>query len=395
MAAFYCCALVEGGHRVILVCGEVPQASRQAGERMLDELRRSGVETVTLPELGKLARPRTVARLKWIVEREHADCVISFQQRDQTAALWAAYRAGVPGIISAQNRHTFWGKWPIRKVKESVFAASTRRLASLAICTSEAVQSELIDRFGVAREKTTVLPNGVDVLGFPQFAKPHKDRVRAELGISKNELLLVNVGRIDPQKAQDLLVEAFSRVDGIGRLRLVLAGGISHGGNEERMRKFLEAIEHRVRELRLGNRVVFAGWRDDVPLLLSTADIYVHSARWEGWPLVVVEAMAAGVPVIATDCAGWPQGFQNGVHGQIVPRGNVEELRAAIADVAGRTCDERASMGAAARRLAETQFDIRTIGKTFVGLVESVLQWRNKPGKIVGSGRRDAASQPG
>lgn len=374
MACYYCCALAAAGHRVVLVCGDVPPAAQEAGNRMLDEMRQCGVETRTVPELNRLVRPKTVTRVQRIIVSEQADCVISFQQRDHAAALWAAYRSGVPCVVSAQNQYTFWGSWPTRKLKETVFAGSARKLASLAVCTSQVVQRELVERFGLAREKTVVLPNGVEVRGFPEFSAEEKARVRDELGVRPDETLLLNVGRIDVQKGQDVLLDAFSRIECTDGLKLVFAGGVSRGGNQERMQSFYEGLEARVEQAGLRERVVFAGWRDDIPLLLSAADVYVHSARWEGWPLVLVEAMAAKRPVIGTDCAGRPEGFIDGVQGQIVPTEEADALRSAIVGIAGLPEEQRLLMGTAARQLAETHYDIELIGRKFVQLIEGVVQ---------------------
>jgi glycosyltransferase involved in cell wall biosynthesis len=373
MAVFFCKALAEAGHRVVLVCGDVPPAARDAGGRMLEEMRRFGVQIQMLPALRQLTRPGTVASVREIVAQEGADCLISFQQRDQITALWAAYGAGVPCIVSAQNQYTFWGYWPVRKLKETMFACSTRRLTSLAVCTSEAVQRELVERFGLAREKTTVLPNGVDVRGFPEFSSEEKARARASLGVADDELLLINVGRIDVQKGQDLLIEAFRGVPSRRRLKLVLVGGVSRGGNAHRMQVFYGKIRERVATAGLADRVIFAGWREDVPLLLSAADCYVHAARWEGWPLVLIEAMAARLPVISTNCAGRPHGFEDGVHGMIVPSGQVEPLQSAMQDLIQVSEVSRTRMGAAARRLAETHYDIRALSRRFVKVVEETM----------------------
>lgn len=341
---------------------------------MLDEMRESGIEIRSLPELRQLIRPRTVASIRDTIAQEQAACLISFQQRDQIAALWAARGAGVPCIVSAQNQYTFWGNWVSRKLKGTLFAHSMRQLASLSLCTSEVVRRELVERFGVPSEKTTLLPNGVDVHGFPKFSPAEKASARASLGVGEDELMLINVGRIDVQKGQDLLIEAFHQVQSPRKLKLVLVGGVSRGGNEHRMQEFDNTIRQRVEVCGLTDRVIFAGWRNDVPQLLSAADGYVHSARWEGWPLILVEAMAAGLPVIGTDCAGRPFSFEDGLHGAIVPAGQVEPLRRAIENLAAPENVERVRMGAAARRLAETHYDIRALGQRFVLAVEETMR---------------------
>jgi glycosyltransferase involved in cell wall biosynthesis len=108
-------------------------------------------------------------------------------------------------------------------------------------------------------------------------------------------------------------------------------------------------------------------------LLLAGADAYVHAARWEGWPLAVLEAMAAARPTITTDCCGRPEGFRDGVHGQVVPSGDVGALRDAMLRMASMDADAREAAGRAVRALAEEHYDIRDVSKRFVGMVEELL----------------------
>jgi glycosyltransferase involved in cell wall biosynthesis len=373
MASYFCAALVRAGHRVVVICGEVPQVAKEAGNRMLEEMRQAGITIQPMAELQRLIRPSTVRQVRDIILAERGDCVISFQQRDQTTALWAARCAGVPGVVSAQNQCTFWGAWPLRKLKEQVFGFTARRFASLAVCTSEVVQRELIDRFRFRADRSTVLPNGVPVHGFPTFRDEDKREARRSLGVHDDELLLINVGRIDTQKGQDILVEAVARVNYDQKFKLVCVGGVSRGGNHQRMQQFSDGIHARVKQCNLEDRVVFAGWRNNVPLLLSAADAYVHSARWEGWPLVLVEAMAAELPVVGTDCAGRPTGFADGTHGYIVNTEDVDALKTGIEKVVRMNGQQRTEMGQAGRKLAERHYDIGAISEEFVRLVESVL----------------------
>lgn len=373
MASYFCAALVRAGHRVVVICGDVPQVAKEAGNRMLDEMRQAGVKIQPMAELQRLCRPSTIRQVRDIILAERGDCVISFQQRDQTMALWAARCAGVPGVVSAQNQCTFWGAWPLRKLKELVFGFTARRFTSLAVCTSEVVQRELVERFRIRADRSTVLPNGVSVHGFPTFREEEKKDARRSLGVNRDELLLINVGRIDTQKGQDILVEAISGLNYDREFKLVCVGGVSRGGNHLRMQQFNEEIRARVKQWNLEDRIVFAGWRDDVPLLLSAADAYVHSARWEGWPLVLVEAMAAGLPVVGTDCAGRPCGFADGTHGYIVKSEDADALRRGIENVLKLDEQQREEMGQAGRNLAERHYDIGKIGEEFVRLVEGVL----------------------
>jgi glycosyltransferase involved in cell wall biosynthesis len=382
MAYLFAQALVGGGHRVVLAHGPDPAADGDgAGESILGPMREIGVRTVPVDGLAfplTAAAPRRVAE---IAVEHAASSVIGFQQRDRAVALKAAHRAGIPGVISAQNRHTFRGTWPVRQLKRRVYMRAVRALAELVICPSEAVRCELIESFGVRPERTVVVPNGIDVERFPNFSDDEKARVRAEFDVGDDELMLLSIGRIDTQKGYDVLLRAVEQMrPPAGPFKLIIVGGISRGPTRKQMERYEKNLRAFVAEKAMQHEVRFAGWRDDCPLLLRAADIYVHSARWEGWPLAVVEAMGAERPIVTTDCAGRPLGFVDGAHGWVVPTGDSGALSRALQDVIAAAPARRAAMGRASRAIALEHYDIRRIGERFVRLIESIHEGRKSAG---------------
>jgi glycosyltransferase involved in cell wall biosynthesis len=375
MAYWFARALRAAGHNVILIHGPEPPGNDKNGEQsILGQMRALGVQTETVDGLAfplGSAVPRRVAE----ITRTHgAGCVIGFQQRDRVVALQAARRVGVAGIISAQNQHRFRGNWPVRKLKQWFYTRAVSRLADLIICPAQIVQNELVNKFGVPVERTAVLPNGVDVEGFPDFDADSKSDVRREFNVRDGELMLVSIGRIDTQKGYDVLLRALRQHPAqLTPVKLVVAGGISDGATEKRMRRYQAGLLKFVSENELEDRVIFAGWRNDCPLLLRTADFYVHPARWEGWPLAVVEAMSAELPTVMTDCSGRPEGYVDSEHGYVVPKDDADSLSRAMTRVIEASSDERNRMGNAARALALRHYDIKLIGERFVQLVEGVL----------------------
>lgn len=171
---------------------------------------------------------------------------------------------------------------------------------------------------------------------------------------------VVFVGRLDPVKGVSLLLEAFSRVRaGHPAARLTVAG-------DGRARARLEA---RARDLGLADVVAFPGYLDEgqVAALLSTADMLILPSFAEGLPVVLMEALASRIPVIATQIAGVPELVQDGISGFIVPPGDV----ASLADRMDRLLadpDLRASMGAAGRARVEAEFDIASEAQKLAAL---------------------------
>jgi glycosyltransferase involved in cell wall biosynthesis len=325
------------------------------------------------PGLARVFAPSVTRRLAELIERERVDAVIPFSQLDGKFALWAAGRAGVPCIVSAQNLYRFWGSLPMRLLKEGVYRSALRRNARFLVCTSTVVQDQVVERYGIPRERTGLLANGIDVSAFSGVEPSRARQVREALGIEPGDCMLLNVGRIDLQKGQDVLLRAFGAIArDFPRAKLVFVGAPTHG-NDRRMATYEEELHGLVRSQGISSQVIFTGWRNDIPELLAAADVYVHPARWEGWPLALVEGMAARRPVIASDCAGWPEGFETGVHGYIVPTENVRALSDAMRRVLSVSPAERRAMGEAARRLAEESYDISVIGDRFVEMLSKVL----------------------
>jgi glycosyltransferase involved in cell wall biosynthesis len=370
MALEYARALVSAGHRVLAAAGP-PSAGMPS---ILADLAAAGVAVRRVPPFTPRNAAKLLLVLRRLVRDEKVECLVCFQQRDRVLACLVAGLTATPCVVSAQSQHVFRGGPVERRVKERIYAWAVRSRADLVICTSEVVQDEARGALGVEDLRTTVLPNGIDVQAFPVFGAEGARSLRRELGVSDDERLLLNVGRIDRQKGQDLLLRAFQAVaERNPRVRLGLVGGVGRSSASGEAREFRNQLRSLVRAGGLEERVLFLGWRDDVPRLLAAADLYVHPSRWEGWPVAVVEAMAAGLPVVASDCAGRPPGFVDGGHGWIHPTGEVPALRDALDRALATPPAELRVMGARARRLAERHYDIRLLGERFVELVEGVV----------------------
>ncbi|MCA9791316.1 MAG: glycosyltransferase family 4 protein, partial [Candidatus Eremiobacteraeota bacterium] len=297
-----------------------------------------------------------------------AACLVAFNQRDRKFALWAGLRTAAPVVVHVGNQHRFHGPRLWRWFKEKIYGFYIRR-ASLLVCTSPTVEAEMLERFGTDPARTVTLPNGIEVDRFEKMAKLE----RASLGVSEQAILALNLGRLAPQKGQDLLLEALARVEE-PRLHLLLVGQPAHGSPG-----YGSGLRELAARLGIGQRVHFLGWRDDVAELLGTADFFVASSRWEGSPLAVLEAMAAGLPVLYTDCSGRLGGFEDGVHGQTVATGQVEPLARGLSALARLTPEQRRQSGLAARQLVRQNYDVVSItGPRFVALIEALLK-RSSP----------------
>ena len=370
-ALSFCKALRQAGWRVVVIWG--PSSRKEEGVVAIEAMEDAGVEVHTLTRLVAPTAPVWFA-LRRIAKLNPPDVVIGIMQRDRPIAMALGRSLAVPGVVAAQNQHLFWGTPVISWAKRQIYTFAIRNWASLVVCTSERVRDE-IESFGVGRNRTTVLPNGINPDPPVKLTASERIGLRAELGAGPETTLLLNVGRLDAQKGQDILVEAFAgccraRPD----LRLSLIGGISGGAAKVRTVAFDAMLRARVEELGIAQQVRFVGWRSDVRRLLAVADGYVHASRWEGFSFAMLEALAASLPVVITDCSGTPDGFIESKHGWIVPAGDAGALARAIAQMADLTPEARSSMGKAGRRLVEERYGSEVIGDRFADLVGGVVK---------------------
>jgi len=373
MACQFGRALAKRGHRVVVAHGPIPRdAQGTPAESVLPAMHEAGIETHLEPRLAFPLSPRLSRDVANLAGRVGAEAIVGVNQRDRAVALQAAGRAGIAGLISAQNQHRFWGPRPIAWMKEKFYASVVRRHARLVVCTSKVVQDEFVTRFGLPISKTVTLQNAIQVANFPEYSAVAIDNVRQSLGIDESTFMWLNVGRVDYQKGQDILIEALGHLRTTAQpWKIVVVGDVSAGPNQPRMQKYARQFRERADALGLSDRIVFAGWRSDVPLLLRATNGYVHAARWEGSPLAVIEAMAASCPIVTPDNAARPAGFEPGRHGLLAKAEDPISLAHRMAHMMALPVQERSAFGTAARQLAEADFDIAHVGSRFADLVEA------------------------
>lgn len=185
---------------------------------------------------------------------------------------------------------------------------------------------------------------------------------------SKDDVIsLINVGKFKKAKNHFLLIESFAiALEKEPKLRLVLVGDGS----------LRRRVEERVKQLGLSGKVVFLGWREDVSSVLNNSDIFVLSSAWEGFGMVLVEAMAAGKPVVATKVGGVPEVVEEGLAGILVPPQDPVALAEAILTLAENK-DLRKIMGQKGEEIAKKKFDILLIAPQYEELYERELKARS------------------
>ncbi len=220
-------------------------------------------------------------------------------------------------------------------------------------CVSKAIERWLRDEVGVRRPVTQIY-NGVDT---GVFRPGPGGRVRSELGLPADAFVAGIVGRLDPIKDHPTLFRAFSRLrESVPEARLLVVGD---GPERERL------------EREAGEGVVFLGDRTDVPEVLRALDVFVLCSRNEGISNTILEAMATGLPVVATGVGGNPELVMPGRTGTLVPPGDPEALCAALGRYAGAPRLARAH-GEAGRARAASGFSVEAMVSAYEGVWRAV-----------------------
>jgi glycosyltransferase involved in cell wall biosynthesis len=293
-------------------------------------LRAEGLDVQVMPGWSHVA---TILALRKLAQQWRPDILVAHGFSEHIWGRYAGLLAGVPHLVhvehNSRERYTRW------RLAQALWLA---RRSAATVGVSEGVRHHLLE-LGFPAANCVAIPNGIDMQRFPEaLQQPWAEREDA----------VVMASRFGRQKDHATLVHALALL-GEQAPRLYLAGG-----GKQRQRN---AIAAQVRRLGLESQVQFMGQVADVPDLLRRQRIFVLSTHYEGMPLALVEAMAAGCACIASDVVGAREVLEHGRTGLLVPEGNAEALAQAIAGL--RADPERAeALGRSARQYAVQNFNV-------------------------------------
>jgi glycosyltransferase involved in cell wall biosynthesis len=220
------------------------------------------------------------------------------------------------------------------------------------IAVSNAVRRALLDGDGVSASRIETIHHGLE----PEAPAPDPDALRRDLGIAPEETLVGMAGRLLESKGMRQGLEAVARIRGSHpRCRLVIAGD----------GPLRETLRTGAKDLGLGSSTHFLGWREDVPQIMAALDVFLMPSLREGFGIVLLEAMAAGVPVVASAAGAAREVVRNGETGFVVEPGDVGGLASGLDRLLG-DADLRRRMGRMARARVESEFTAaRMVERTY------------------------------
>jgi len=287
----------------------------------------------------------------------------------------AARLAGIPHLYLAHIE--FQPDMPIFQrlpLSLASYAQLMGELSDHVVAVSESVASTLSSH--IPTQKLQVIHNGLELQTFDHALNQQSNNFRAELGIEDSDILIAAVGRIAPDKGFDYLLDAARQVLGntSGNIHFIVVG------SEENQAHAAE-LKQKIIDYDISKHFHFLGFRDDVPDILATSDVFVLSSRKEGHPYVMLEAMASKCAIVACNCAGVEETIDEGETGFIVPIGDhdaiARQLRLLIDDAPLRT-----KLAGAARNKIVSSF---TADKTANSLIEAYENLLAMPRQSSGS----------
>ncbi|MFH1279157.1 MAG: glycosyltransferase family 4 protein [Candidatus Eisenbacteria bacterium] len=344
-------ALARRGYPVILLASP--------GTPIAAEGVRRGLPTRPVLSRSYLA-PLAAARVAGILRGEKIRIVHAEFSKDLWTLVPAAKMAGgVPVVLtkhlaSSVNKTDLVHRW---------LYGNTARVVAI----SSMVEENLLRRTPLPREKIVVIPNGVDLSRFPP-GRPGRAETRREWEIPEGAVAIGLVGRISRGKGQLEFLRAAAMVAREERgARFLVIGSVTEGEEEYGAR-----ARDLAREIDLGDRLRFTGFREDVPGALAALDILVVPSRSEALGNVVLEGMAASLPIAAAGAAGIRDLVVDGETGILFPPDDPEAIAAALRRLLSDDA-LRASLGARGRERAERHFDRERRTDRIESLYEEIL----------------------
>jgi sugar transferase (PEP-CTERM/EpsH1 system associated) len=269
----------------------------------------------------------------------------------------AATCAGVPLVIHAEHGTIQGGRW--RLVTQRFLWRRVHKV----LCVSQAHRQRLADTVGFPYDGLMPIRNGVDINAFtPRPAD--KEAIRAEMGLELDPLYIGTVGNLRPVKNQTLLLQAAQQV--CAKYRHVRVVIIGEGPLREQLMRTAE-------ELGIQKQVRLLGARAEIPDLLNALDIFVLPSLSEGLPMSVLEAMACGLPVVATGVGGIPEVVVDGETGLLVPSQDVWQLVGALETLV-QQATTRIRFGQQGRQRAVEHFSLQRMVHEYQTLYESLMR---------------------
>jgi glycosyltransferase involved in cell wall biosynthesis len=318
------------------------------------ELAKAGIESIVI-ENKYSYDPFYLWRLIRLIKSRRVDIIHAHEFMMNVYGAVAGLITGAPVVTTVHGKKYFFERLRRRLLYRFV-ARSTAMVA-----VSQDLRRFIAEKVGTSEGRIGMICNGIDCKNYTR--SEGLDSLRNELGISPGTLVVGTVGNLYPVKGYNFLLQAVSRVIREASNVIFLIIGRGRLKNE---------LEQQAADLGINRQVKFLGFRSDVPRLLQLMDVFVMSSLSEGLSLSILEAMAAGKPVVATWVGGNPEIVQEGRTGFLVPSGDSDVLGSRILTLL-KNRDLVKSLGDVGRKRVEENFSAERMAAQYQELYQRLL----------------------
>ncbi len=323
-----------------------------------EELCRRGMDPILLDAKGSF-NWRYLAGLRTLIRRERVELIQSHLLGSNVYCSLAGLLTRTPVVA------TFHGSVDIGKNERLLglkYAAISAGASSI-VAVTDSLRDDILDRTSLKPKKMQVIYNGIDT---SLFQRPRSGALRRKYGWSDDDIIIGSLGNIRPAKGYDILLRAAALLkQSPHSFRFVIAG------QEDKGRLFHDLLVLR-EELGLEENVQFLGFLDDPAEFLASVDLFLSSSISEGLPLSVIQAMVAGLPIIATRCGGFLKLIADGQNGCLVDVGDPAALATGIELVAGNA-ELQEKFAENARKYAESTYGINVMLAAYEKIYDSLI----------------------
>lgn len=324
------CGLDKEHYDIILIKGHSEESlmgehEASAADRNLIEAKNNGVRVLTVAELEREIHPlndfKAFLRLISIIRNEKPEIVHTHTSKAGFIGRWAAFFAKVPIIIHTPHGHVFWGYFNTWKTAIFIYLERLTAFITDKIITLTEQEKKEHLKYHIAHDnKFTVIHSGVDLSKFFDI-QTKAAAMRNQLGIPQEAYVIGTVGRLTPVKGQKYLIEAAKKI--LERQSKMVFVFLGDG-------ELMNELKVLATTLGIKDKVRFLGWLPDVAEVMSIFDVFVLPSLNEGMGKVLVEAMATGKPIIASNVSGITDLVIHGENGLLVPPGDSESIAMGI-----------------------------------------------------------------
>lgn len=328
-----------------------------------EELDKLNVKNYSLGIIKKkwIYIPIAFYRLYRLLRKENYDILNTWLFHASIMGVIVTKFVKISCIVESRQYADFMYKYNL-KLKQVLDKISSHGVGHIIAC-SDAAKETLINYERVDPRKITVIYNGTSINKFRLQNIKQRQLIRDNLKVVDN-IVLTFTAHLRPEKGHQYLLEAISKIKSQYPNIILLLIGEGVLRNE---------LQEKTRQLNIEENVRFLGYRADIPDLLSATDIYVHSSVNEGFGIAIIEAMAVGLPVVATNVGGIPEIVINGVNGILVSPENPQALADAIKDLIDNP-DKRKRLAEKARQHVEVTFTNNIMAKEYIGIYSKLVK---------------------